>query len=197
MVINTELIVIAGERLTLKPLRQGSLEALCGIGLFDELWIWAPASVRSKEDMKKYISTAISNNEKGTELPFVITANSNGEVLGSTRFMNIDGANRKVEIGSTWITPGHQRTFVNTECKLLLLTHAFEAWQCIRVELKTDVLNAKSRRAILRLGAVEEGILRNNMITESGRRRDTVYYSILDTEWPRIKESLCIGLRTE
>jgi N-acetyltransferase len=111
-------------------------------------------------------------------------------VIGSTRFMNIDRVNRRVEIGSTWIAPRWQRTAVNTEAKFLMLRHAFEEWKCVRVELKTDVLNQKSRNAILRIGAKEEGILRKHVITWTGRVRDSVYFSILDTEWPEVKTRL-------
>jgi RimJ/RimL family protein N-acetyltransferase len=111
-------------------------------------------------------------------------------VIGSTRFMNMDLAHRRVEIGSTWIAPAWQRTAVNTEAKYLMLCHAFERWGCLRVELKTDSLNQKSRNAILRLGAKEEGTLRQHMVTWDGRRRDSVYFSILDTEWPEVKREL-------
>jgi RimJ/RimL family protein N-acetyltransferase len=115
---------------------------------------------------------------------------SSGRVIGSTRFMNIDRVNRRVEIGSTWIAPAWQRTAVNTEAKYLMLKHAFEVWGCVRVELKTDALNQQSRDAILRLGAKEEGTLRKHLLTWTGRIRDSVYFSILDTEWPEVKARL-------
>ncbi len=111
-------------------------------------------------------------------------------MIGSSRFGNIDPANRKVEIGWTWITPAFQRTHVNSEAKLLQLTHAFETWGCTRVELKTDVLNEKSRNAMKRMGAVEEGVLRKHIRTYTGRFRDSIYYSVLDTEWPAVKARL-------
>ena len=111
-------------------------------------------------------------------------------VIGSTRFGGIDTKNRRAEIGWTWINPKWQRTAINTEAKLLMLKHAFEVWKCIRVELKTDVLNEKSRNAILRIGAKEEGIFRQHLITDSGRFRDTVYFSIIDTEWEAMKANL-------
>jgi len=116
-------------------------------------------------------------------------------VIGSTRFGNIDVANKRAEIGWTWINPKWQRTVVNTEAKFLMLSHAFETWKCIRVELKTDALNEKSRNAILRIGAKEEGIFRKHMITSTGRYRDTVYFSVLDTEWPTVKQRLLERLR--
>jgi len=115
---------------------------------------------------------------------------SSGRVIGTTRFMNIDRVNRRAEIGSTWIAPAWQRTAVNTEAKFLMLQHAVEVWKYIRVELKTDALTQRSRSAILRSGAKEEGILRKHLVTWSGRVRDTVYFSILDTEWPEVKTRL-------
>ena len=118
---------------------------------------------------------------------FATVLRESGEIVGSTRFMNIDPTNRHVEIGSTWIVPAWQRTAVNTEAKYLMLRHAFESWKCLRVELKTDALNQQSRKAILRLGAKEEGRFRKHVITWSGRVRDSVYFSIIDTEWPEIK----------
>ena len=121
---------------------------------------------------------------------FATIERNSGQVIGSTRFMNIDRINRRVEIGSTWIAPAWQRTAVNTEAKYLMLRHAFEVWRRIRVELKTDALNQRSRNAILRIGAKEEGTLRRHLLTWSGRVRDTVYFSILDTEWPEVKAML-------
>src|SRR4030081_1121871 len=112
---------------------------------------------------------------------------SSGRVIGTTRFMNFDRVNRRLEIGSTWIAPAWQRTAVNTEAKYLMLRHAFEVWKCFRVELKTDALNQESRNAILRLGAKEEGTLRRHVLTWTGRVRDSVYFSILDSEWPEVK----------
>ena len=121
---------------------------------------------------------------------------STGTIVGSTRFGNIDRHNRRVEIGWTWINPRWQRTAINTEAKFLMLRHAFETWRCVRVELKTDVLNEKSRAAILRLGAEQEGVLRQHQITDSGRFRDTVYFSIIDTEWEAVKKVLLSRLES-
>ena len=144
--------------------------------------------------MERYVRTALAEEAAGTALPFVTVEKKGSIVIGSTRFGNIDTPNRKAEIGWTWITPAFQRTFVNTEAKLLMLTHAFEVWNCIRVELKTDANNAKSRAAIARIGGVEEGTLRNHMITETGRYRDSVYFSVIDSEWPSVKENLALKL---
>jgi RimJ/RimL family protein N-acetyltransferase len=126
----------------------------------------------------------------GTALPFATVHVASGQVIGSTRFMNIDVANRRVEIGATWIAAPWRRTAVNTEAKYLMLRHAFETLGCIRVELKTDALNQRSRNAIRRIGAQEEGILRQHVVTWSGRLRDSVYFSILNSEWPRVKQDL-------
>jgi N-acetyltransferase len=143
-------------------------------------------------DMRAYVAQALEEQRRGVSLPFVIIAQ--GQVAGSTRYGNIDLANRRLEIGWTWVAPAYQRTAVNTEAKLLLLTHAFERLGVNRVELKTDALNQKSRTAIARLGAVEEGTFRKHIVTASGRVRDTVYYSIIDTEWPTVKRRLEIWL---
>ena len=130
---------------------------------------------------------------------FATVERASGKTIGSTRFMNVDRANKRVEIGSTWIAPAWQRTAVNTEAKYLMVRHAFEVWGCIRVELKTDGLNQRSRNAILRIGAKEEGTLRRQLVTSTGRVRDTVYFSILDSEWPEAKARLesKLQLRTD
>jgi N-acetyltransferase len=141
------------------------------------------------------MSPRLEEQQRGVSLPFVIVARPQNRIVGSTRYGNIDLANRRLEIGWTWVTASHQRSAVNTEAKLLLLTHAFEVLRVNRVELKTDALNEKSRAAISRLGAMQEGIFRKHIVTTSGRVRDTVYYSILDTEWPTVKERLEQWLR--
>jgi RimJ/RimL family protein N-acetyltransferase len=140
--------------------------------------------------MLDYIRTALAGQAAGNTIPFVTVERASGGVVGSTRFMNIDAANRRVEIGATWLAQSWRRTAINTEAKYLMLRHAFETLGCIRVELKTDALNERSRAAILRIGAREEGTLRQHMVTWSGRLRDTVYFSIIDSEWPGVKASL-------
>jgi N-acetyltransferase len=132
----------------------------------------------------------MAEQQRGESLVFATLERSSGALVGSTRFMNIDRANRRVEIGSTWIVPRWQRTAINTGAKYLMLRHAFESWGCIRVELKTDALNQKSRNAILRIGAKEEGTFRRHLITWTGRVRDSVYFSILDHEWPAVKAGM-------
>ncbi len=183
-------VTLDGERVRMEPMSAEHLDALALAGGFDELWRWTAVNAAKREDMKSYIDAALADAAKGVALPFVTIDKPSGGVIGSSRFGNIDPANRKTEIGWTWITPAFQRTHVNSEAKLLMMTHAFEVWECVRVELKTDVLNQKSRNAMLRLGLVEEGVLRRNILTQGGRYRDSVYYSVLDTEWPAMKERL-------
>jgi len=156
----------------------------------EELFRWIPYPMRTSEDSARFIELVTGEHQRGVSVPFATLERSSGALVGSTRFMSIDVANRHVEIGSTWIAPRWQRTAVNTEAKYLMLRHAFEAWKCMRVEFKTDSKNERSRKAILRLGAKEEGTFRKHMVTWSGRIRDSVYFSIIDTEWPEIKAEL-------
>ena len=180
----------------LEPMTVDHVDALTEVGLHSELWRWIPTQVSNRAEMLTYVKTALEEFERGVSLPFVTILNSTGRVIGSTRYGNIDLANCRVEIGWTWITPAYQRTGANTEAKLLLLTHAFERLKLNRVELKTDALNHRSRAAIARLGAVEEGIFRKHLITSTGRIRDTVYFSIIDSEWPAVKARLSAFLRS-
>lgn len=166
------------------------LPALCDVGLYPELWKWTTVQVTTTAAMNTYVATALEERRQGLALPFAVIDQSTDRVIGSTRFANITPAHRRLEIGWTWLTPSAQRTGANTEAKLLLLTHAFETLGTIRVEFKTDVLNQKSRQALLRIGAVEEGVFRKHFITDTGRVRDTIYFSILDTEWPAVKSRL-------
>lgn len=190
-----EPVILEGEFVRLEPLRIEHLENLWKAGADETLWRWTANVVENKNDLRRYVETALDEQRRGVSLPFVTIEKAENKIVGSTRFGNIDAKNRRAEIGWTWINPKWQRTRVNTEAKLLMLTHAFETWNCIRVELKTDALNEKSRNAILRLGAKEEGIFRQHLITETGRIRDTVYFSILDSEWKNVKENLDKKLR--
>jgi RimJ/RimL family protein N-acetyltransferase len=183
----TSPIVLEGRTVRLEPLREEHIPSLCGVGLDEDLWRWTVSSVRSEEDMRRYVAAALELERTGSALPFATIDRVSGRVAGSTRFGNIDPANRRVEIGWTWLGREFQRTGINTEAKYLMLRYAFETLGCIRVELKTDVLNLRSRNAMKRIGAKEEAILRSHMITETGRLRDTVYYSILAGEWPDVK----------
>lgn len=185
-----EPIVLEGHYVRLEPLRESHWAGLCEVGLDPELWRLIPHRVTTVEEMRAYICAAREAEAAGNALPFATIERATGRAVGSTRFLNIDRTNQRVEIGSTWITPAWQRTALNTEAKYLMLQHAFETMGCIRVELKTDALNQRSRTAILRIGAREEGILRSHMLTWSGRVRDTVYYSIIESEWPAAKAGL-------
>lgn len=183
-------VILEGSHVRLEPLAKAHLAGLAQVGLKEELWRWIPVPVRTVEEMATYIETALQEQERGVSLPFALIDKATGRAIGSTRYGNIDRTHRRVEIGWTWVAREWQRTAVNTEAKYLLLKHAFETLGCIRVELKTDSLNEKSRAAILRIGAKEEGIFRNHMITVSGRIRHTVYFSIVDSEWPAVKARL-------
>ena len=190
----TEMVVspmmLEGAHVRLEPLARVHLAGLAEVGLDEELWRWIPSPVRTEEEMAAYIETALGEQERGESLPFAIAEKTTGRAIGSTRYGNIDRTHHRVEIGWTWVAREWQRTAVNTEAKYLLLKHAFETLGCRRVELKTDALNARSRAAILRIGAREEGIFRNHMITANGRIRHTVYFSIIDAEWPAAKARL-------
>ena len=166
------------------------LDALCAVGLEPELWRWTPNQVRDRDEMRAYVEAALEDERRGLSQPFATVLKQSGQVVGSTRYLNMDMKNRRVEIGATWVGKPWQRTPVNTEAKYLMLRHAFEILDCVRVELKTDALNECSRRAVLRLGAKEEGTLRRHVLTYTGRMRDTVYFSILNGEWPSVKARL-------
>jgi len=182
--------VLEGAHVRLEPLGPAHLDGLCAVGLDPELWKWIPTQVLDRRGMQEYVETALDEQRRGSALPFATTLKADGKVIGSTRYANISLKDRRLEIGWTWIGKPWQRTAVNTEAKLLMLRHAFETLGCVRVELKTDGLNEKSRNAILRLGAKQEGIFRRHMLTYSGRIRDTVYFSILDDEWPAVRVGL-------
>ncbi len=188
--MKVENVILEGKVVRLEPLRLDHLPAICRVGMDESIWKWTNNIVNDESDLQRYVREALSAQAEGTALPFVTVERSSDTVVGSTRFGNIDIANRKVEIGWTWINAAWQRSAVNTEAKLLMLTHAFEVWKCIRVELKTDSNNIKSRTAIARIGAVQEGTLRNHIITESGRFRDSVYFSIIESEWAQVKVNL-------
>ncbi len=181
---------LQGRYVRLEPLQMEHFDALWAVGQDHELWKWTPYQINTPEKMHTYLRAALDGQELGTALPFVTIWQATNQIVGSTRFGNIDAPNHRVEIGWTWIDRAWQRTPVNTEAKLLMLQHAFETWHCIRVELKTDLLNERSRTAIARLGAQQEGIFRHHMIVDSGRLRDTVYFSIINDEWPTVKAHL-------
>lgn len=183
-------VTLEGRHVRLEPLSMAHHAGFCEVGLDEELWRITTSLVRTPEDLRRYIETALAWQRNGVALPFATIHRESGKVVGSTRFANIDLANRRLEIGWTWIARPWQRTAVNTEAKYLMLGHAFERLGAMRVEFKTDVLNERSRAALLRIGARQEGIFRNHMILESGRVRDSVYFSIIDREWPEVKAGL-------
>jgi RimJ/RimL family protein N-acetyltransferase len=185
-------LTLEGSVVRLEPVRREHAELFWEIAKndLDDIFRWIPYSMKTPDDFRRLIDKAFEEQERGESIVFATVERASGRVIGSTRFMNIDRINRRVEIGSTWIAPSWQRTAVNTEAKYLMLRHAFEVWKCMRVELKTDALNQKSRNAILRIGAKEEGTLRRHVLTWTGRIRDSVYFSILDDEWPTVKTRL-------
>ena len=188
--MNLDPVILQGRHARLVPMTPEHVPALWRAGSDPELWRWTVSQVHGEDDMRRYVDDALRAQAQGTALPFVTTDAGTGQVVGSTRLANADAVHRRVEIGWTWITRPWQRTALNTEAKYLMLRHAFETLGCLRVELKTDALNQRSRSAILRIGAREEGILRKHMVTEGGRVRDTVYFSVTDDEWPAVKARL-------
>ncbi|HEY9141716.1 MAG TPA: GNAT family protein [Bryobacteraceae bacterium] len=183
-------ITLTGEAVRLEPLSPDHHAALCEIGFDPSIWRWTSVQIATPDEMRSYIEDALRLREAGAALPFATVDVASERVVGCTRYGNIDHANRKLEIGWTFVAPQWQRTRINTEAKYLMLCHAFETLGSIRVELKTDALNQTSRRAITRIGAREEGTLRHHMICADGRYRDTVYYSVIAPEWPGVKAAL-------
>ena len=175
----------------LEPMTEDHIPGLAEIGVGQTFWdFMLYGRMESVEDMCNWVRDILSRAQNGTDLPFVAIHLASGKVAGATRYLNIMPKDRGLEIGGTWYGTEYQRTPVNTECKYLLLTHAFERLGCIRVQLKTDLRNVRSQKAIERIGAKREGILRNHMILPSGQFRDSVFYSILDSEWPEVKKRL-------
>jgi RimJ/RimL family protein N-acetyltransferase len=180
-------VILTGKYVRLEPMTEAHVPGLAAIGLDDSIWKhMLYGEMRSEADMRTWVRGVLS----GSDVPFVAIQLASGRVAGATRYLNIAPEHRGLEIGGTWYGIEFQRTVVNTECKYLLLMHAFETLGCIRVQLKTDSRNERSQRAIERLGAKHEGVLRNHMILPDGRFRNSVYYSIIDTEWPEVKARL-------
>lgn len=184
-------VILTGRNVRLEPLSIDHVAALAEIGTDESIWRWNPAPpVSNAAGMQRYVEHALQQHAGGLALPFVTIHLGDRRPVGSTRFAAFDHENRRVEIGYTWIAPPWQRSVVNTEAKYLMLQYAFETWGCIRVEFKTDSLNEKSRTALARIGAIEEGTFRNHMLTHSGRIRHSVYFSITDDDWPKVKDAL-------
>jgi RimJ/RimL family protein N-acetyltransferase len=184
-------VVLVGTYVRLEPLAEKHIPGLAEIGVGQTFWdFMLYGNINTVDDMSNWVNDIRSRAENGTDLPFVAIHLASGRVAGATRYLNIMPRDRGLEIGGTWYGTEFQRTPVNTECKYLLLRHAFETLGCIRVQLKTDLRNERSQRAIERIGAIKEGVLRNHMILPDGRIRDSVFYSILDREWPEVKKNL-------
>jgi len=184
-------IILQGKFVRLEPMTEAHAPALAEIGVGQPFWdFMVYGRMETADDMREWVKDILARAEKGTDVPFVAIHIDSGRVAGASRYMNIMPRDRGLEIGGTWYGPEFQRTVVNTECKYLLLQHAFEKLSCIRVQLKTDLRNERSQKAIERIGAVKEGVLRNHMILPDGYYRHSVYYSILDTEWPSVKKRL-------
>jgi len=184
-------VVLTGRHVRLEPMTEAHTSDLAEIGVEQTFWhFMLYGNINTVDDMRNWVRDILSRAEKGTDLPFVAIHLASGRVAGATRYLNIMPKDRGLEIGGTWYGPEFQRTPVNTECKYLLVRHAFETLGCIRVQLKTDLRNERSQKAIERIGAVKEGVLRNHMILPDGRFRHSVFYSILDMEWPEVKKRL-------
>jgi RimJ/RimL family protein N-acetyltransferase len=181
---------LTGTTVELRPLKADDAPALLQAAADGQLWNMTLTVVPGPERVERYIATALAGRESSTAMPFVIAMRETGRIVGSTRFWKIDRANRKMEIGHTWLAASVQRSGVNTEAKYLLLSHAFEAMKAVRVQFTTDELNEKSRAAILRIGAKQEGIVRHERIMPDGRVRNSVRFSIIDSEWPGVKATL-------
>ena len=185
-----EPVTLKGKHATLEPLAREHESALAKAANDGELWRLWYTSIAAPDKMGAYITTALDMRERLGAMPFAVRDNAAGEVVGCTRYFNVDATNRRLEIGHTWYAKRVQRTALNTECKLLLLSHAFEKLSCIAVEFRTHFFNFASREAIARLGAKQDGILRNHLIMPDGTLRDTVVFSIIAPEWPTVKRHL-------
>jgi RimJ/RimL family protein N-acetyltransferase len=189
-----EPVTLEGSLATLTPLAVEHREALAAAAADGQLWKLWYTSVPSPETTAQYIEAALAQRETAQAMPFVVREVNSGAIVGCTRYFNVEPAHRRLEIGYTWYAQRVQRTLVNTECKLLLLGHAFEKLDCIAVEFRTHWMNHQSRRAIARLGAKEDGILRSHQIAPDGSLRDTVVFSIIASEWPAVRQHLLFKL---
>lgn len=182
-----EPVTLSGKLVRVEPLEQHHTEALYNAGQDAVIWSYMPTRVHNIRDMETAVKAALDHREKGTQFPFIVIDQASGEIVGSTRFLEISPQDRNLEIGWTWYSPSVWRTGINTETKYLLLQHCFETLDTIRVQFKTHHLNTRSQKAIERIGGVKEGILRNHRILADGSIRHSVYYSIIDSDWPEVK----------
>lgn len=183
-------VALEGSSVRLEPVEERHLDGLFAAATHDEIWRWMPSQVKHPDDMRSAMDFGFQLRRSGTGQAFAIRELASGIIVGSTAYLNANEANRRVEIGSTWVTPAWQRTSINTECKLLLMRNAFEILGANRVEFKTDSNNTQSRTAIARLGAVEEGTLRNHVVRADGTLRHSVYSSVTVEEWPVVERGL-------
>jgi N-acetyltransferase len=183
-------VLLEGRTVRLEPLGPQHLDGLAAIAFDPDLWQTNSSRLENRHDLDEYVALAVEEQRSGAALPFATILSRTGQVVGSTRFGNIVPAHRRVEIGWTWVARPWQRTGVNREAKLLMLSHAFDSWSCRRVEFKTSTRNARSRAALRGIGAVEEGVLRHHMINPDGSMRDSVYFSIIAEEWPGVRVRL-------
>jgi N-acetyltransferase len=184
-------VTLTGRFVRLEPLSEEHVPGLAAISNDDGIWQYMVyGNMQTEDDLRAWVRDLLVRASHGTDLPFAVIDLASGCVAGATRYLDIRPADRALEVGGTWYGARFRRTPVNTESKYLLLRHAFEDLHCIRVQLKTDSRNERSQRAIERIGARREGVLRNHMILPDGYVRDSVYYSILDSEWPNVKARL-------
>ncbi len=195
--MKVEPVVLEGRHVRLEPMAQEHVPDLWEAAQDDDIWRYMPAT-RPVElsAMQNIVDAALKLRAGGTVMPFVTISKATGKIAGSTRYLDIQPANRGLEIGWTWLGRDYRKTPINTECKYLLLRHAFEEQGAIRVQLKTDSRNLVSQQAIARIGGVREGVLRQHVIMPDGYLRDSVYFSILDREWPAVKANLEAKLAT-
>lgn len=185
-----EPVTLQGGHATLEPLAREHEEAIRLAVADGELWNLWYTMVPRPDGVRTYITQLLAQRKQGQAFAFAVRDNASGKIVGGTRYLNIDATNRRLEIGGTWYAQSAQRTGINTECKLMLLAHAFETLDCIAVEFRTDWFNKRSQSAIERLGAKRDGVLRNHIIMPDGRVRDSVVYSIIKNEWPGVKTNL-------
>ncbi|HEV3462259.1 MAG TPA: GNAT family protein [Candidatus Dormibacteraeota bacterium] len=188
-------ITLTGVHIRLEPMRPSHARALLTAGRDEAIWSWMPARPVNLEQMERVLEKAMEAESQGREYPFVVVRREDNRVIGSTRYLDVQEADRNVEIGWTWYTPDVWGGVVNPEAKYLLMRHAFDDWRAVRVALKTDIKNLHSQAAIKKLGARYEGTLRNQRIRLDGSYRDTVIFSVIESEWPQVKSRLEERLR--
>ena len=185
-----EPVTLEGTHVRLEPLAPQHLDGIVRAGEDDAVWTWLPYRPTTRAEYEAWLNDALAAQAKDQQLPFATVDRATGDVVGSTRIFFFYPPDRRVEIGGTWLAPSAQRTPINTESKLLLLTHCFDVLRCVRVELKTDARNTNSRHAIARIGAMYEGVMRKHMLTRGGYHRDSLYYAIVDDDWPDVRRRL-------